>query len=69
MYTQHFSRRKKVLLGLVLTLFVALPAVPHVSARILEGVAFLLTQYRADFDRNGHIDFVDFTIFSSFYEG
>ena len=35
----------------------------------LTGDSLLETQSKADFRRDGVIDFVDFTFFSSFYEG
>ena len=40
----------------------------RLTGRVLSGDAFLLSQYQSDFDRDGDIDFLDFTVFSSFYE-
>ncbi|MBT3835122.1 hypothetical protein HOF56_02635 [Candidatus Peribacteria bacterium] len=37
-------------------------------ARILEGNDFLKTQVESDYDRDGDVDFLDFTVFSAFYE-
>ena len=36
--------------------------------RVLERDELLRTQVESDFDRDGDIDFLDFTVFSAFYE-
>ena len=36
--------------------------------KVLEGDDFLRTQVESDFDRDGDIDFLDFTVFAAFYE-
>ena len=46
----------------------ALPAPRHALARILEGDEYLRTQVESDFDRDGDVDFLDFTVFSAFYD-
>jgi|GEM_PF-1937039 hypothetical protein len=44
------------------------PSSQKAFARVLEGNDFLRTQVESDFDRDGDIDFLDFTVFSAFYE-
>lgn len=39
-----------------------------VFARTLDGDDLLRTQVQSDFDQDGDIDFLDFTVFSAFYE-
>lgn len=36
--------------------------------RVLEGDELLRVQRQSDFDGDGDIDFLDFTVFSAFYE-
>ncbi|HLC75618.1 MAG TPA: hypothetical protein VJB82_00660 [Candidatus Peribacterales bacterium] len=40
----------------------------NLLGRILEGDELLRVQVESDFDRDGDIDFLDFTVFSAFYE-
>jgi len=40
----------------------------QLMGRILDGDEFLRLQVEADFDRDGDTDFLDFTVFSAFYE-
>ena len=47
---------------------VALRSSDTVFARTLEGDDLLRTQVQSDFDQDGDIDFLDFTVFSAFYE-
>ena len=53
---------------LVAVVLVALPVPRRAIARTLEGNKFLRTQVESDFDRDGDIDFLDFTVFSAFYD-
>ena len=70
----HLQRTHKILLaslmGVVILalLLMALRQPRELLGRVLEGDAFLRTQAEADFDRDGDIDFQDFTVFSAFYE-
>ena len=45
--------------------FIGEPA--QLTGKVLDADSFLLTQYKSDFDRDSDIDFLDFTVFSSFY--
>ena len=36
--------------------------------RVLTGDELLRTQIESDFDKDGDVDFLDFTVFSAFYE-
>ena len=56
-----------VALGIV-TALLALPSTQRLAGRILEGDNLLRTQIESDFDRDGDIDFLDFTVFSALYE-
>jgi len=67
-------RKQKLLLALLLstTILVALVFVArtpvNLLGRILEGDELLRVQVESDFDRDGDIDFLDFTVFAAFYE-
>ncbi len=40
----------------------------NLLGRILKGDELLRVQVESDFDRDGDVDFLDFTVFSAFYE-
>ena len=40
----------------------------QLMGRILDSDEYLRVQVESDFDRDGDIDFLDFTVFSAFYE-
>jgi len=54
--------------ALLLGSALALRSSDTVFARTLEGDDLLRTQAQSDFDQDGDIDFLDFTVFSAFYE-
>ena len=68
------NRTRRLILALTLgaALFASLILVTRTSVdllgRILEGDELLRIQVEADFDTDLDIDFVDFTMFSAFYE-
>lgn len=53
---------------MALALAMATRAPGTLLGRVLEGDALLRTQAESDFDRDGDVDFLDFTVFSAFYE-
>lgn len=59
-----------VLMGVAMFVMLALSAThgPGLEARFLSGDEFLRLQVESDFDRDGDVDFLDFTVFSAFYE-
>ncbi len=68
--TKH---RRLIVAGIVgavvfLTLLVISYSPTNLLGRILEGDELLRVQVQSDFDRDGDIDFIDFTFFSAFYE-
>lgn len=68
------NRTRRLILAFALgaALFIALMLVTRTQVnllgRILEGDELLRIQVQADFDTDLDIDFVDFTMFSAFYE-
>ena len=75
-YNEQMQKRKRLLrllvgyamLALAVIIASAAFAMPRTFARVLEGNELLLTQIRADFDRDYDVDFGDFTVFSALYE-
>lgn len=49
-------------------LIVSLIPGEQLLGRILKGDELLRVQVESDFDRDGDVDFLDFTVFSAFYE-
>ena len=67
------TQNTKLLIGgligaLLLGALFVLDVPQRLTARVLEGEAFRLIQIKSDYDRDGDIDFLDFTVFSAFYE-
>jgi hypothetical protein len=57
------------LLGLLLLILLLVSDLPRrLTARVLDEDTFLYLQILSDFDRDGDVDFLDFTVFSAFYE-
>ena len=53
----------------VITLFLVLSTSSgNLTGRILEGDELVRKQIESDFDQDGDVDFLDFTVFSAFYE-
>ncbi|HLD07652.1 MAG TPA: hypothetical protein VJB60_01160 [Candidatus Peribacterales bacterium] len=69
-----FNRKQRLLLAVIsgifvfATLFVLSRTPANLLGRLLEGDELLRVQVESDFDRDGDIDFLDFTVFSAFYE-
>ena len=58
-----------IALGATLVLaFTTLRGSRVLLGKVLEGDDLLHTQIESDFDRDGDVDFLDFTVFSAFYE-
>ncbi len=51
-----------------LVLFFSAKTSRTLLGRVLDGDELLRVQVESDFDRDGDIDFLDFTVFSAFYE-
>lgn len=71
----HLNKNNRLLLAAVagLAIFAALFVVSRIPGenllgRVLKGDELLRVQVESDFDRDGDVDFVDFTVFSAFYE-
>ncbi len=64
------ASRALTVLGIALLLgIVALRSPPtELLGRVLTGDDLLRTQVESDFDQDGDIDFLDFTVFSAFYD-
>jgi hypothetical protein len=53
----------------VITLFLVLHTPgSSLTGRVLEGSDLVRKQVESDFDQDGDVDFLDFTVFSAFYE-
>ena len=67
-----YKTRKLIVASLIgviiLSLLLLLGAPQKIMGRVLEGKDYLRLQVESDFDRDGDIDFLDFTVFSAFYE-
>jgi hypothetical protein len=69
------SNTQKILLSTLVAasalaaLLLLQPVSEDLLGRVLEGDELLRVQVESDFDRDGDIDFQDFTVFAAFYEG
>lgn len=69
----QMHKTRRLLLASVAGIFILLVLLTirtprELVGRILKGDELLRTQVESDFDRDGDIDFLDFTVFSAFYE-
>ena len=69
----QMHKTHKLLLGIlagiaILGALLTIRSPQDLVGRVLERDELLRTQVESDFDRDGDIDFLDFTVFSAFYE-
>jgi len=57
-------------IGVVFITLILVLGVPggSLTGRVLEGSGLARKQIESDFDQDGDVDFLDFTVFSAFYE-
>ena len=72
-YNKRMTLRSRLLLAFFIGVTLLLVAVSlrqpdALLGRGLTGDELLRTQIESDFDRDGDVDFLDFTVFSAFYE-
>ena len=71
--SMQMHKTHKLLLGIlagiaILGALLTIRSPQDLVGRVLERDELLRTQVESDFDRDGDIDFLDFTVFSAFYE-